>query len=121
MTINQRIKFLFSVTNTKAIVFGKKFELSRQQASSICKNSGIGRQTIEKLLIYFPSLNARWLILEEGEMFNVDSDSILNEPEAQYGQNSRDIALKTTIEILKKELDIKNKQIESFLRQLESK
>lgn len=80
MNIRERIKFLFEKKNITQAQLARELNISRVTVNKwISTENAFGIESVRKLLTYFPDLNARWLILGEGDMLNTKSYSIKNE------------------------------------------
>lgn len=86
--IGQRIELLINALGLNKNSFSKAIGLSN--------NVTIGRivnqdrepsfEIIQKIIQTFGSINARWLITGEGDMFNNYPSNIINEPVAEYNK-----------------------------------
>lgn len=71
MTINERIQALIDAKKMTQSSLASDLKLTRVTVNQWCKIGGsVGIDTVVKLLTRFSDLNARWLILGTGEMFD---------------------------------------------------
>ena len=74
---NRILSIIDYATNGKQKDFAELFGWSNQYTNRLTADYGsIGLKPITAILERFPEINARWLLLGEGEMFNFDSNSI---------------------------------------------
>lgn len=123
MSINKRIGILLHETKTKPKDFAKLLGVSKQHISGLVTgNAPIGMQIIRHCLRQWPDVNLNWLILGEGEMFRKQEGNILEEPAAKYGRKDRlEEAVNKSLDIIEKELALKNKQIRLQQKELDKK
>ena len=90
MSVNQRIKIFQEVSFPKQRDFANLIDISEKTLSSIYTGkTKPSFMVIEAILKGFPKLNARWLLIGDGEMFNNSDNSELleiNEPFTPYGK-----------------------------------
>lgn len=83
MDIQDRIKFLFESKRITQSQLARDLNISRVTVNKwISKENAFGLESAKKLLTYFPDLNARWLLLGEGEMFESKNYELKNEVSA---------------------------------------
>ena len=75
--MNTRLAELIQyITNGKQVEFAEMMGWTPQYVYKLLKEGGIGIKTIVALLEKFPNLNARWLILGEGNMIIPPTDAV---------------------------------------------
>ena len=75
--MNTRLAELIQyTTNGKQVDFAEMMDWTPQYLYKLLKEGGIGIKTIVALLEKFPNLNARWLILGEGNMIIPHTDIV---------------------------------------------
>ncbi len=80
MTIRERIKYLFEEKNISQAQIARDLNISRVTVNKwISTENAFGIESVRKLLTYFPDLNARWLILGEGNMLDTKNYSLKND------------------------------------------
>ncbi len=115
MTINERIRILLKSTGITYKKLAEEMGYTPQYVSALTIGKEIGLEPIHRLSLYFPNLNVKWLMWEEGEMFN--DVNIVAEKQADYGKPSSNNA----IELLALQLEKKDKQIDKLLELLNKK
>lgn len=76
MEIQERISLLLKTKQIPQVVLSKHFNVSIQTVNQWTKpGKSVGLEVVKKLLDYFPDLNARWLILGTGEMFESEAQN----------------------------------------------
>lgn len=92
--MKERIKQYMDYKSISAMELSSLLEVQRSNISHILNGRNKpGASFIEKMLVKFPDLNARWLFTGEGEMIN-DGGSILNndvpaKPEVKIEEEKR--------------------------------
>jgi len=98
-----------------------------QYISSLGNGKGsIGLAVIKQILYYDQSLNARWLLLGHGEMY--EDDLIFQEPDEKYNNgitlfkqtNNLIKELNSELKLLREQLNIKDSQIEFLQNVIEN-
>ena len=75
--MNTRLAELIQyITNGKQVEFAEMMGWTPQYVYKLLKEGGIGIKTVASLLETFPNLNARWLILGEGNMIIPHTDIV---------------------------------------------
>ena len=130
-TINERVKiwFNYQLKNGKSQrIISNEWEKSTQYINSLVKGTGsIGLNVIKQILDYDQSLNARWLLLGHGEMY--EDDLILQEPDEKYNNgitlfkqtNNLIKELQLELRLLRKQITIKDSQIEFLQKMIETR
>lgn len=69
MTVNQRIKYVITQLGLSQAEFSSMTKIKPATLSKAIKNpsSNVRVDFIQRILVKFPTLNARWLLLGEGE------------------------------------------------------
>lgn len=113
--INQRVKewFLFQKkAGKRQNYFAEIWDLSKQRVNQYAKGDGpIGIEPVIKILEFDKELNARWLILGEGAMYDkkeesIDKDSIAIVSELGKQLKIKDDQLNFYQKIIEKKLEI---------------
>ena len=103
MSVNQRIKKFQSASCPKQRDFANAIDISEKTLSSIYNGkTKPSFKVIEAILKQFPNLNARWLLVGEGEM-TIESDNSENTEESE---NTEGVVenLQRRVAILEKEI-----------------
>lgn len=75
--MNTRLAELIQyTTNGKQVEFAEMVGWTPQYLYKLLKEGGMGIKTVASLLETFPNLNARWLILGEGNMIIPPTDAV---------------------------------------------
>jgi len=122
MSISERIKIVFKETKTRPVEFANKVNKTSQYVYHLMNSKkGVGISAVELILKHFPQVSARWLILGEGNIF-INPKNILKDPIVSYGKDPEaSLITNEALNQLKKQIDIKDKQIESLLDILKGK
>lgn len=76
MGIKERVNELLTIKKLSQSALADGLGLSRATVNQWLKReNSFGLESVRKLLIYFPDLNARWLILGEGEMLETSANA----------------------------------------------
>lgn len=116
MTVNQRIKILITQLSLTQAEFSIITKIKPATLSKAIKNpeSNVRVDFIQKILINFPTLNARWLILGEGETWEgkPPEGHILEDGSASYFSEK---------DLLRQELDQCREARNSLEREIKDK
>jgi putative transcriptional regulator len=111
--------------NKRVSEIRKFYKLTQQEFAEIC---GITRQSVNniehdkhtpssdlvaKILVKYPKLNSRWIVLGEGSMFESKVVDMVNEDAPLYGNNLKDRLIES--------LERYNKYLEQEVERLKSK
>lgn len=111
MSINKRIIDLRKFLKLSQKDFAELIDVSRQTISNLEQEKyGASGDVLAKILDKNPKLNAKWLVLGEGEMFGVEVPNQLNEPLEPYGKDYRD----KYIQSLEREVELLHSELERF-------
>jgi len=116
MSINQRVAEWIKTKKSKGVTqlkIAEEWGVKPQHVSALAKQKGsVGISVINQILDYDKQLNARWLVLNEGKMYEVPDNNVSNylyEGNNNY-QNVPDISVKALIsQIVIKDEQIKEK------------
>jgi transcriptional regulator with XRE-family HTH domain len=108
-SINQRIKFLIDELNLNSRAFSIKLGID----STVMHNIISGRMSmpsyvvLEKILLTFDNIDAKWLITGKGNAYEYSEEqiSVLNETSPLYENSSKDIRLENEIINLKGQIE----------------
>lgn len=108
-SINQRIKFLIDELNLNSRAFSIKLGID----PTVMHNIVSGRMSmpsyvvLEKILLTFDNINAKWLITGKGNAYEYSEEqiSVLNETSPLYENSSKDIRLENEIINLKGQIE----------------
>lgn len=105
--------------------FARKLDMKVENASSYCNGHiNAGLKPIEKILQTFPQVNARWLVIGEGEMFYPDPSTsseliVANSSIDPQNNDKKDSLSNNLYDRFLSLLESQNKQIESRDRQID--
>jgi transcriptional regulator with XRE-family HTH domain len=85
-TINQRLKSIFEEKKIKVNAVAAELEIDYRQFNNWLNNTKPSVEGLQKILKYFPNIDARWLLTGEGEMINQPGaiPELVEEPKAPY-------------------------------------
>lgn len=118
--INQRVKewFLFQKkAGKRQNYFAEIWDLSKQRVNQYAKGDGpIGIEPVIKILDFDKDLNARWLILGEGKMYEDELKNNVIKPEISYNKE-----IESIFSELRNQVKVKDEQLKFYQKIIEKK
>jgi predicted transcriptional regulator len=106
--INKRLVTLMEKLGYKKSEYAEMLGVSAAVISHIYNDRNkAGLELVQNILVKFPSINERWLLLNEGEMFN-EEQAITN------------LVLKEKIQVLYKKMNLQKSNLNDLITDLEA-
>ncbi|MEI6574772.1 MAG: hypothetical protein WCO63_01185 [Bacteroidota bacterium] len=115
MTINERVKFIILSKEKSQANFATKHGMSRQYIGQWTRKGGsVGIEVVSKLLYFYPDVNARWLIIGDGDAYESNTDKV---KQTHHGNGHNISASSIAMDDCKSRLETALKEIE-YLKEI---